>query len=238
MERLLAHLERGWELMEDENFHDAEECADRALEIDPDHADALLLKAEALVCQGDKKGAKKMLERAIKQLEKTTKEDPDDPSSFYVLGCLYEELGDEKQMIRCWRRVRELDLKAPRPKWALSEAQFEKIAEKALAEVPERARELLANVPVMIADYPPEDVIDEGMDPRMMGFFSGVPYPEQTNIGGQPPHLEAIFLFQRNIERECETRAEMLEEIRTTVLHETGHFFGLEDDDLDDIGLG
>src|SRR5690349_2432786 len=156
METLLAHLERGWEHMEDENFEDAEKCADDALAIDPDHADALLLKAEALVCRGDKKGAKKMLERAVKQLEKVTKEEPDDASSWYVLGCLHEELGDEAKMIKCWRRVRELDLEAPRPKWALSETQFEKIAEKAMDEIPDRARELLGNVPVMIAEYPPE----------------------------------------------------------------------------------
>ena len=124
------------------------------------------------------------------------------------------------------------------PPWALAEDAFEKIAEHALAELPERILTLLANVPILVSDVPSLEIVAEGNDPRMMGFFSGVPYPEKTMIGGPPPHLDCIFLYQRNIERATRTHGEMLDEIRKTLLHETGHFFGLSEEDLEDIGLG
>ena len=50
--------------------------------------------------------------------------------------------------------------------------------------------------------------------------------------------LDAIHLFQRNLEAAAGSREELEDEIRITVLHETAHFFGLEDDDLEAIGLG
>ena len=78
----------------------------------------------------------------------------------------------------------------------------------------------------------------DGYDPRMMGFFSGVPYPEKAAIGGATPHLDCIFLYKRNLERECQGREELEAEIRITLLHETGHFFGLSEEELDAMGLG
>jgi predicted Zn-dependent protease with MMP-like domain len=79
--------------------------------------------------------------------------------------------------------------------------------------------------------------VAEGNDPRMLGFFSGVPYPEKTTDSGVP-HLDCVFLYQRNIERSCKSRDEAAREIRVTLLHETGHFFGLSEDELHVMGLG
>jgi predicted Zn-dependent protease with MMP-like domain len=86
-------------------------------------------------------------------------------------------------------------------------------------------------------DFPSIEIIAEGNDPRMMGFFSGVPYPEKSNLGGAP-HLDCVFLYQRNIERMCRSREETAKEIRITLLHETGHFFGLSEEELEEMGLG
>ena len=82
------------------------------------------------------------------------------------------------------------------------------------------------------------EIVTDGGDPRMLGFFSGVPYPEQSNIAGAPPHLDRVFLYQRNIERYSRTNDEVEEEIRKTLLHETGHFFGLSEEELEAMGLG
>mgnify|MGYP001602101261 FL=1 len=65
-----------------------------------------------------------------------------------------------------------------------------------------------------------------------------MPYPEKSSVTGAIPHLDAIHLYQRNIERVCRSRDEVASEIRTTVLHETGHFFGLSEEDLEEMGLG
>jgi predicted Zn-dependent protease with MMP-like domain len=79
-------------------------------------------------------------------------------------------------------------------------------------------------------------VVADGFDPRGLGLFAGVPFPEQSSMGA-PPHLEAVFLYQRNIERVARSTAEVEAEIRTTLLHETGHFFGLDEEDLAEMGL-
>ena len=139
-------------------------------------------------------------------------------------------------MVAHFQRVRALDEKAAPLPWAVTEERMEELVEAALAELPERAQKLLENVPVMVEALPSEEVVGDGFDPRGLGLFAGVPFPEQSALSG-PPHLEAVFLYQRNIERVARSTAEVEAEIRTTLLHETGHFFGLDEDDLAELGL-
>ena len=104
-------------------------------------------------------------------------------------------------------------------------------------ELPPRARELLRGIPIVVADLPAEADVDTGVDPRSLGLFSGTPHGDYPHLGGQPG-LTQILLFRRNIERVAATDEDLREEIRITLLHETGHFFGLDDAGLEDIGLG
>jgi len=92
-------------------------------------------------------------------------------------------------------------------------------------------------VPIVIAELPAEADVDAGLDPRALGLFSGTSYPDQSHLGGQPG-LTQIVLFRRNLERVGGDDDELREEVRVTMLHETGHFFGMDDDDLDGAGLG
>jgi predicted Zn-dependent protease with MMP-like domain/Flp pilus assembly protein TadD len=164
--------------------------------------------------------------------------EPSAADAWHGLGCVFEERADAGEMVKAWLRVRELDLGDDPAPWALSQEEFEGLGEEAIAELPERIRRLLENVPIIAADYPAVEIVAEGNDPRMMGFFSGVPYPEKTNVTGTAPHLDCVFLYKRNIERLSRNKEEVAREIRTTVLHETGHFFGLDEDELDEMGLG
>jgi predicted Zn-dependent protease with MMP-like domain len=178
------------------------------------------------------------LERAQTYLERAV----DDPAcaaeAWHAIGRLEEAREDSAAMTRAWVKVRELDLGAPRVPWSMTEAEFEALAEHALGELPPRARGLLANVPVLVADYPTREFVDDGNDPRVLGFFSGVPYPEKSAMDGVTPHLDAIFLYQRNLEQASRSREELEVEIRHTLLHEAGHFFGMTEEDLEAIGLG
>lgn len=154
------------------------------------------------------------------------------------LGMVYSERGDHARMTKAWLRVRELDLATGPSPLHMDVDEFERLAEAALAELPEDARALLENVPIMIDDVPSEELVAEGTDPRLLGLFTGVPLPEKSHASNQVPQLDAIYLFQRNLESACYDTDHLAEEIRITVLHETAHFFGLEDDDLGKIGLG
>jgi predicted Zn-dependent protease with MMP-like domain/predicted negative regulator of RcsB-dependent stress response len=239
---------------------------ERALDVaeeEEEFVDALLLKAEIQLGDGDAEGAEKSLtelppvalpsaalelragdafleiddtDRAAAHYERGAKLEPDNADAVYGLGLVAEARGEAAEMVAQFQRVRALDAKtAPLP-WAVTEDRMEELVEAALAELPERAQKLLENVPVMVEAFPSEEVVADGFDPRGLGLFAGVPFPEQSTLSA-PPHLEAVFLYQRNIERVARSTAEVEAEIRTTLLHETGHFFGLDEEDLAELGL-
>ncbi len=158
--------------------------------------------------------------------------------AHYGLGQVAADRGDMATMTKAWLRTRELDLAGPRPTHHMSEKTFAHLAERALAELPPVVHERLANVPLFAEDLPSEDMVREGIDPRLLGLFSGVPLPDKSHAMGQIPQLDSMHLFQRNLERATLSAEQLAEEIRITVLHESAHFFGLDDDELDAIGLG
>jgi predicted Zn-dependent protease with MMP-like domain/Flp pilus assembly protein TadD len=163
--------------------------------------------------------------------------DPGLADAHHGLGMVAEARGDDKAKIEHFQTVRTLDLKEPAPPWSVTPERLEERVEAALAELPARARKLLENVPIVVEDYPSATLVGDGVDPRLLGLFSGVPYPEQSTLSGQAPHLECVMLFKRNLERDARTSEEVEQEIRITLLHETGHFFGMDEADLEEVGL-
>jgi predicted Zn-dependent protease with MMP-like domain len=157
--------------------------------------------------------------------------------ALHGVGLIHQERNEIEEMVNTWLEVRRLDLASGRYPWSISESEFEAAAETALAEIPEETRRHFENLPLVVTDYPSEDLVRDGVDPRSLGIITGVPYGEKMSLS-QGADLDCIQLYQKNIEAICRSRDEVIEEIRITVLHETGHYFGLSDDDLDDIGLG
>jgi predicted Zn-dependent protease with MMP-like domain len=117
---------------------------------------------------------------------------------------------------------------------------FEKLVDRALQELPAAFAAHLENVIIEIVDEPDvRDLEETGTeDPRdLLGLYHGVPLTE-LNVDGPVRMPDRITLYQRNIERCCRTRDELVAEIRTTILHEIGHHFGLGEDELDELGYG
>lgn len=164
--------------------------------------------------------------------------DPDHADAHYGMGWVHLERGDMAQMRTHWLRTLELDQAVPRPGWHLTTQEFDAVAEKALLELPERARTLLRNVAIVVEDAPAAPEIEDGLDPRVLGLFCGAPLDEQSHMDPAPEEPNVIKLYQRNLEGACLSREELVSEIRMTLLHETAHYFGLEDDELEQIGLG
>ena len=180
------------------------------------------------------------VELARDRLRTLTVAEPELADAWHALGGAAAELGDEDEMRTAWKRAWTLDAAPGADVGAargLTEAEVAAEAEAALAELPERAQQLLAGVPIVIAERPAEADVDTGLDPRALGLFSGTPYSEGSHLGGQPG-LTQILLFRRNLERVTADDDELREEIRTTLLHETGHFFGMDDAALEALGLG
>lgn len=154
--------------------------------------------------------------------------------ALHVLGRVHELAGDRPAMIAAWQEVRRLDLAAPPGAVHVSEDELERIAAAALAELPQKIRDHLERVPILIDEVPSEDIVADGFDPRLLGLFQGTPMPED---GALAPTVTNILLFKRNLERFAEDEAHLAEEVRITVLHETAHYFGLDEEDLEALGL-
>ena len=120
--------------------------------------------------------------------------------------------------------------------YRIKEADFRAVAAHVLDGLPGEFRKHMENVVVVVEDYPSvEDAASAG-SPRegLLGLFHGVTRLEQEWCGGAHNQLpERIVLYKRNIEAVCSTREELVEEIRLTVLHEIGHYFGLSEEDIE-----
>jgi len=122
----------------------------------------------------------------------------------------------------------------------LSPEEFDEIIDQALATIPPAFAPYLENVIIEVEDMPGEQTCAEvGVDdPReLLGLYHGVPLIDRS-VESPVPFPDRISIYRRNLERVCRTREELIEQIRTTVLHEIGHHFGLDEDDLDEVGYG
>ncbi len=109
--------------------------------------------------------------------------------------------------------------------------------QRALAGLPRRIRERLDNVAVVVEDLPGEDVLDEmGIDDAhdLLGLYQGISLDRRGFYYGNVLP-DKISLYQRAIESRCESSRAMVRTIQEVVLHEIGHYFGLDDAQLQDL---
>ena len=183
--------------------------------------------AELALSAEDPAGARRWIEIAQAQPELHA-------DALHALGRVHEFTGDRAAMVAAWQEVRKLDLAASPGALVISEDDVEQIALQTLAELPPEIRVQLERVPILIDDMPSEALVADGIDPRLLGLFQGTPMPDD---GALAPTVTNILLFRGNLARACVDTDHLAEEIRITVLHETAHYFGLDEDDLEALGL-
>jgi predicted Zn-dependent protease with MMP-like domain len=106
-------------------------------------------------------------------------------------------------------------------------ARFEQMVEQAVLALPPQLAQVMRNVALVVDHY--------GEDDDLLGYYDGVPLTERgSDYGGVLP--DRIILFRRALCAQCETEAELLDEVRTTVVHEIAHHFGIEDERLHELG--
>jgi predicted Zn-dependent protease with MMP-like domain len=119
----------------------------------------------------------------------------------------------------------------------MTRERFRKLVAEALDALPARFRQRIRNVAVVVEDYPaeqgPPENIPEDRD-LLMGVFDGVMETERSFFSAASGPARVV-LYQKNIEAVCDTDDEIREEIRLTVLHEFGHYFGMDEDQLADV---
>lgn len=104
---------------------------------------------------------------------------------------------------------------------------FEEQVRAALDSLPPTIAGALTNVAIVIADEHPDD-------PDLFGLYEGVPLPERGDGIGLPP--DTITIYRVALEESFADPAELRDEIRITVLHELGHYFGLDEDRIAELG--
>jgi len=124
----------------------------------------------------------------------------------------------------------------------MTRREFERIVEEAVEGLPAAFRDRLENVEFHVMESPnrrqSRDVGDpSGRAPSLYGLYEGTSLADRST--SDPYTLPSrITIFKRAIERDCRTRPDMIKCIQETVLHEIGHHFGFDDDQLDDLGIG
>lgn len=106
---------------------------------------------------------------------------------------------------------------------------FERHVEEAITAVPDDLLALLDNCVLVIEDDAPAE------DPHLLGLYDGIPLTERDgSYGGVLP--DRIVIFRNPTLELCDSVEEVVEEVGITVAHEIAHFFGIDDDQLHDLG--
>ena len=121
----------------------------------------------------------------------------------------------------------------------LRRGEFLDLVRGCYADLPTQILPDLDNLDVVVEDWPDAESLDSAQrdSPNdLLGLFSGWPRVER---GGELPLLpDRITLFQRPIESLCSSKEDVAREVKKTLLHEVGHYLGLEEEELERLGYG
>ncbi len=119
----------------------------------------------------------------------------------------------------------------------MTRQRFEQLVAEALQLIPKRFRDEMHNVAVVVEDEPSPDLLDElEIEPpdTLLGLYQGTPLPERGwSYGNAMP--DRIAIYQRPIEDACADEDEVVATIGETVIHEFGHYFGLSEEEIEEI---
>ena len=119
----------------------------------------------------------------------------------------------------------------------MTRSEFEALVDRALARLPRRFRQKIANVAVVVEDWADDDTLREmGIEPpdTLYGLYRGIDLTRRdSGYGNVLP--DTIHIYQGPIEEDCEDPEEMADLVLDVVIHEVGHYFGLDDDTMEGI---
>lgn len=117
---------------------------------------------------------------------------------------------------------------------------FDAFVQRAIESLPENFRAALDVVRVEVRDRPtPEQLASVGLEEEelLLGLYDGIPLTERSVIDAPTPP-DVIYLFREDLEDACDDVPMLEREVRVTLLHELGHYFGFSEEDLEQLGYG
>lgn len=166
--------------------------------------------------------------------------DPEFSDAHYYLAGLYGDLGRKHEAVNhhleTLRLDSEIDLVSEMPSAGL-EARIVSEATQALLTLPADLLRKFEAIPVLLSMRPTEEMVRAGLDSRALGTFEG-PNLSEIDAVETPTVPTVVTLFTHCLMQAFGLEEEeLLEQVRVTVAHEVGHFFGLDDAELAEIGL-
>jgi len=115
----------------------------------------------------------------------------------------------------------------------MSREEFNRLVGEALDSLPAEFRRRIENVAVLVEDRPTQEPPSAPGEPKrlLLGIFHGVPLTHRSSFQTFMAPSE-IVLYQKNIEAVCRTDEEVRRQVRQTVIHEFGHYFGMTEEQL------
>ena len=223
------------------DFEAALGMVDEALDFaenDDERADALLLKYDAYMHQGDKDNASRVVASlpkgpfegarldflvgrahlevgdaagALPLLQSAVTREPTYGDAQHTLALAHESLGDTRGMVAAFLRAREADLAQPPVFWALSRESFEERVRETIPRLPKPLLASLDDAIVIVTDLPGAEVVADGVDPRSGVLLDTA--QRAPGSGAAPPKVTRMFIYQRNAERAAEDVSELNDEL-------------------------
>jgi predicted Zn-dependent protease with MMP-like domain len=208
------------------------ELYDRAIELDGDWSDGYSARANCLI-------ELNQLDEAWGDIERALKLDDRNPEAHYVRAMLLELDNRQKAADDEYRAAERLDPEGYPMPIRVTRKVFDNAVKKAIALLPPEFKNRMNEVEIFVKDLPdPKETAQTKLSPLILGAFDGFMITERREADPWTQVPPKISLYQKNIERIVRDREELIREIEITILHEVGHYFGLEDEDLERIELG
>ncbi len=119
----------------------------------------------------------------------------------------------------------------------MTRAEFERLVAEAVDLIPKRFRREMKNLALVVEDAPSAELLEDmEIEPpdSLYGLYHGTPLPERTwGFGNNLP--DRITIYQQPIEEDCDDEDEMRTMIGETLIHEVGHYFGMSEEQIEDI---
>jgi predicted Zn-dependent protease with MMP-like domain len=119
----------------------------------------------------------------------------------------------------------------------MTREKFERLVADAIALIPRRFRREMKNIAIIVEDEPSAELLEEmEIDPpdSLYGLYQGTPLPERSATWGNTLP-DCVTLFQKIIEEDCDDDDDVRMVIGETLIHEVGHYFGLSEEEIEDI---
>jgi predicted Zn-dependent protease with MMP-like domain len=119
----------------------------------------------------------------------------------------------------------------------MTRERFTQLVEDALREIPRRFRDAMTNVAVVVEEQPSAEILEDmeiGPEDTLFGLYHGTPLTERGwGYGNALP--DRISIYQLPIEEACEDDEEIRDCVAETVIHEFGHYFGMSEEEIEEI---